>query len=130
VAAPCPNRTWQAWEQACEYKHVSLLDLLTYIGQHKDYKVTWEVAARTNGLVLPTLDGVATKAVQSIRNLNKSQMKQLRSCLKAELGLMMFSTEYKIQQALGLEHNQPRTSYYKYGKEKIGWSYKPINEVL
>jgi hypothetical protein len=42
----------------------------------------------------------------------------------------VFSTEYKIQQVLGLEHVQPRTGYYKYGKEKIDWSYKPINQVL
>jgi hypothetical protein len=46
------------------------------------------------------------------------------------LGSTVFSTEYKIQQVLGLEHVQPRTGYYKYGKEKIDWSYKPINQVL
>jgi hypothetical protein len=111
-------------------EHESLLDLLTYIGQNDDYKATWEAAVRMNGLVLPTLDGVATKAVQSMCNMNKSQMKQLRSCLKAELGSSIFSTEYKIQQVLGLEHVQPRTGAYKYGKEKIDWSYKPINQVL
>jgi hypothetical protein len=88
-------------------EHESLLDLLTYIGQNDEYKVTWEAAAKMNGLVLPTLDGVATKAVQSMCNMNKSQMKQLRSCLKAELGSTVFSTEYKIQQVLGLEQKGP-----------------------
>jgi hypothetical protein len=41
--------------------HESLLDLLTFIGQRKDYKATWEAAVRTNGLVLLTLDGVASQ---------------------------------------------------------------------
>jgi hypothetical protein len=111
-------------------EHESLLDLLIYIGQNDDYKATWEEAVKTNGLVIPTLDGVATKAVQSMCNMNKSQMRQLRSCLKAELGSSVFSTEFKIQQVLGLEHVRPTTGSYKYGKEKIDWSYKPINQVL
>jgi hypothetical protein len=108
----------------------SLLDLLTYIGQDDDYKATWEEAVKSNGLILPTLDAVATKAVQSMCNMNKSQMKQLRSCLKAELGSSVFSTEYKIEQVLGLEHVQPQTDTYKYGKENIDWSYKPVQDVL
>jgi hypothetical protein len=63
--------------------------------------------------------------------MNKSQMRQLRSCLKVELGSPVFSSEFKIQQVLGLEHVQPRTgSYTLDGKEKIDWSYKPINQVL
>jgi hypothetical protein len=56
-------------------EHESLLDLLTYIGQNDEYKAMWEAAARMNGFVLPTLDGVATKAVQWMCNMNKSQMK-------------------------------------------------------
>jgi hypothetical protein len=51
-------------------EHESLLRLPTYIsGQNDNYKVT----VRSNGLVLPTLDGVATKAV----NMNKPQVRQL-----------------------------------------------------
>jgi hypothetical protein len=38
----------------------SLLDLLVYIGQNNSYKAIWEEAPRSNGPVLPTLDGVAT----------------------------------------------------------------------
>jgi hypothetical protein len=45
-------------------KYESLLDLLTYIGQNDEYKAMWEAAARTSGFILPSLDGVATKAVQ------------------------------------------------------------------
>jgi hypothetical protein len=75
-------------------EHESLLDLLTYIGKNEDYKATWEEAVRSNGLVLPRLDSVAFRAIQSMCNMNKSQMKQLRSCLKTELGLSVFSTEY------------------------------------
>jgi hypothetical protein len=108
----------------------TLLDLLTYIGQVEEYKDTWEEAVRASGLVLPALDGVATKAIQSMCNMNKSQMRQLRRCFKAELGSSMFSTEYKITQVLGLEHVEPITGSYKYGKEKIDWSYKPVKQVL
>jgi hypothetical protein len=90
----------------------------------------WEEAVKSNGLILPTLDGVTTKAVQCMCNMNKSQMTQLRSCLKAELGSSVFSTEYKIKQVLGLEHDQPQTDTYKYAKENINWSYKPVKVVL
>jgi hypothetical protein len=38
-------------------EHENLLDLLNYIGQNDNYKATWEEAVRSNGLVLPTLDG-------------------------------------------------------------------------
>ncbi len=72
-------------------EHESLLDLLTFIGQSDDYKATWEAAVKMNRLVLPTLDGVATKAIQLMCNMNKSQMRQLRSCLKAELGSSVFA---------------------------------------
>jgi hypothetical protein len=63
--------------------------------------------------------------------MNKSQLRQLRSCLKAELGLAVFCLEYKITQVLSLEHVAPTTGSYKYyGKEKIDWWYKPLKEVL
>ncbi len=96
----------------------SLLDLLMYIGQEDDYKATWEEAVKSNGLVLPTLDGVATRAIQSTCNMNKSQMRQLRGCLKAELGSTVFSSEFKITHVLGVEHVEPTTGTYKHGKEK------------
>jgi hypothetical protein len=50
----------------------SLLDLLVYIGQNENFKATWEEAVKTNGLVLLKLDGVATRAIQSTYNMNKS----------------------------------------------------------
>jgi hypothetical protein len=108
----------------------SLPDLLAYIGQNEEYKATWEEGVRANGLILPVLDGVASKAIQSMCNMNKSQMKQLRSCLKVELGSTIFSLEYKITQVLGLEHVELTTGSYKYGKEPIDWSYKPVPKVL
>jgi hypothetical protein len=43
-------------------EHKSLLDLLAYIGQNEDYKAMWEEAGRSDGLVVLTLDGVATRA--------------------------------------------------------------------
>jgi hypothetical protein len=108
----------------------SLLDLLTCIGQNEEYNATWEEAVRSNGLVLPSLDGVATRAIQSMCNINKSQMRQLRGCLKSELGSTVFASEFKITQVLGLEHVEPQTGSYKYGKENIDWSYKPVGPVL
>jgi hypothetical protein len=63
-------------------EHECLLDLLTYIGQNEDYRAMWEEAVRSNGLVVPTLDGVATMAIQSMCNMNKSQMKQLKALLE------------------------------------------------
>jgi hypothetical protein len=62
--------------------------------------------------------------------MNKLQMKQLRSCLKTELGASVFSTKYQITQVLGIEHVEPKTGSYKYGKEKIEWSYKPAKQAL
>jgi hypothetical protein len=57
-------------------------------------------------------------------------MRQLRGCLKAEFGSMVFSSEFKITQVLGVEHVEPTTGTYKHGKEKIDWSYKPVRQVL
>jgi hypothetical protein len=45
--------------------------VLTYIGQNEEYKARWEEAVQLNRLVLPTLDGVATRAVQSMCNMQK-----------------------------------------------------------
>jgi hypothetical protein len=42
----------------------------------------------------------------------------------------VFCSEYKIIQVLCLEQVLPTTGLYKYGKEKIDWSYKPVKEVL
>jgi hypothetical protein len=108
----------------------SLLDLVVYIGQNEEYKGTREEAVTSNGLVLLKLDGVVTRPIQSTCNMNKSQMRQLRGCLRAELGSLVFSSEYEITQVLGIEHVVPTTGSYKYGKEKIDWSYKPVAKVL
>ena len=104
----------------------SLLDLLMYISKDDDYEATWEEVIKSNGLVLPTLDGVVTRAIQSTCNMNKLQMRQHCGCLKAELGSSVFSSEFKITQVLGVKHVQPTTGTYKHGKEKINWSYKPV----
>jgi hypothetical protein len=59
-------------------KKECLLDLLVYIGQNDDYKTTWEEAVKSNGLGLPKLDSVVTRAIQSTCNMKKSQIRQLR----------------------------------------------------
>jgi hypothetical protein len=82
-------------------------------------KATWEEAVKSNGLVLPTLNGVTTRAIQSTCNMNKSQMRQLSGCLKAKLGTMVFSSEFKITRVLEVEYMEPTTAgTYKHGKEK------------
>jgi hypothetical protein len=67
-------------------EHKSVLDLLAYIGVNKVYKAIWQEAVRSNELLVPTFDGVTTQAMQSMCNMNKSQMKQLRDCSKSKLG--------------------------------------------
>jgi hypothetical protein len=93
-------------------KKEGLLDLLTYIRQKEDYKVTRVEAVRSNRPILPTLDCVTIRAIQSMSNMNKSQM----SWLNVEMGLS--SLQYI---GLGLEQVEPQTGYYKYGNEK-DWS--------
>jgi hypothetical protein len=46
------------------------------------------------------------------------------------LGALVFSTKYRITQVLGVEHIEPKSGSYKYGKEEIDWSYKPVKQVL
>jgi hypothetical protein len=58
-------------------QYESLLDLLTYIRQDDNSKAAWEAAARIDGLVLLTLHGVATKAMQLMYNMNKSQRQRV-----------------------------------------------------
>jgi hypothetical protein len=48
-----------------------------------------------------------------------------------ELGALVFSAEEcKVNQVLGLEHIEPTSGTYKYEKENIDWSYKPVKQVL
>jgi hypothetical protein len=54
------------------------------------------------------------------------QMKSLHRCLGAETGSLIFSTEMKITQTLGLEYVKPRTGVYN----KIPWSYKSTAKVI
>jgi hypothetical protein len=57
----------------------SLLDLLTYIGQNKEYKAMQvEAVLRFNRFLLHTLDSVTTRAIQSMCNTTKSQQRSYR----------------------------------------------------
>jgi hypothetical protein len=108
-------------------ENATLVDLLTHIGRKEDYGDAWKEAVALNGhTFIPRLDAVATFAVQSSCNMNQTQMKQLRRCLRAELGSTVFSTETNITQTLGLEYVEPQTGVYK----KIPWSYKSTAEVV
>ena len=108
-------------------ENATLVDLLTHIGRKEEYGDAWKEGVQLNGhSVVPRLDATATFAVQSSCNMNQTQMKQLRCCLRAEIGSSVFSTEAKITQTLGLEYVEPVIGVYK----KIPWSYKSTAEVV
>jgi hypothetical protein len=104
----------------------TLLDFLSFLSRSESYRDTWEEGVRLNGYPMPTIDEVTTKAIQSMANINREQMRQLRSCLRTELGSSLFATEYKISQIVNLEYVVPDTGVYKFGNERIPWSYKSV----
>jgi hypothetical protein len=104
----------------------TLLDFLSFLSRSEAYRDIWEEGVRLNGYPMPTIDEVTTKAIQSMANINREQMRQLRSCLRTELGSPLFATEYKISQIVNLEYEVPVTGTYKYGSERIPWSYKSV----
>ena len=63
-------------------------------------------------------------------NINKKQMSTLRSCLKMEIGECIFSSEHRIRELVHMEHVEPVSGMYVYGKERIPWSYKSVVKVL
>jgi hypothetical protein len=97
----------------------SLLYVLMYIGQNKEYKSTWEEAVRLNGLVLPTLDGVATRAIQFMCNMNKSQIKLLHSYLKVESGSTVFLWSSRSYSLLVLSMWNQRMAPTSMGRRKL-----------
>jgi hypothetical protein len=84
-------------------KQEKLLDLLVYIDQNNNYNAMWEEAIRSNGLLLPTLVGVVTQAIQSTCNMNKFQMRQLHGCLKVKLrsAVFIYKQDYVILTRFG-----------------------------
>ena len=79
---------------------------------------------------MPKIDAVSTKAIQLMANINQEQMRELRSCLRMELGCSLFCTEHKISQVVNLEYVIPTTGKYSYGSKQIPWSYKSLLHVL
>ena len=108
----------------------TLLHLLTFIGRVDQSRGIWEESIKLNGLLIPRFDGLTTFAIQSWCNFSQKQMSLLRRCLIAELGSALFTTDYRIQQVIGLEFVIPKTGAYMYGNEKIEWSYKDVTKVL
>jgi hypothetical protein len=101
--------------------NATFVDLLTQIGCKKEYGDAWKEAVLLNGhSLVPRLDATALFAFQLTCNMNQTQMKQLRRCLRAETRSTVFSTEAKITQTLGLEYVEPVIGVHK----KILWSYK------
>jgi hypothetical protein len=46
------------------------------------------------------------------------------------IGSSIFSTEYSKSKIVDLEYVEPTTGVYKYGTERIPWSYKPLDGVF
>ena len=131
------NKRWSKWiVKMLEamggpgHEEENLLNLLLYVGRFDTYQNVWEAAVEMNGVPMPKLDGVTTFAVQSMCNLNKTQMRMLLRCLRAEIGSPLFSTEFSIQQVLGSESIALQTGTYKYGSERVNWSYKSLKEAF
>ena len=106
----------------------TLLDLLCFSA--KSNRDIWEKAVGLNGFVLPEIDPVDTRAVQSMCNMNQNQMKMMRSCLRILVGSSLFATEHKVKQIIGIEFVEPITGHAMNGNERIPWSYKPLDECL
>ena len=102
----------------------TLYNLLTYFVRSAFYKETQEKVVTENGYSFPKIDECGTKAIQSMCNLNGRQMKLLRSCLCLELGSPIFATHNKVNTILNLEYVEPTVGSYKYGSEKILYSYR------
>jgi hypothetical protein len=143
VAIPRPVGVEKIWRTARDSKCVdnlvsalgggaedTLLNFLSSLARTEAYKEIWDEAVHMNGYTLSKIVEITTNAIQYMCNINRSQMKTLRSCLRMELGATIFSTEHKISQVVNLEHVEPVTGMYKYGSEHIPWSYKSVFQCL
>ena len=113
-----------------EEQHTLLNFLLTCVSLSEEFKDTYDDAIKYNGYKLPKIDGVATKAIQSLCNINRKQMSTLSSCLKMKIGECIFSSEHKISELVNMGHVEPVSGMYIFGKERIPWLYKSVAKVL
>ena len=68
----------------------TLYNLLTYLAR-STYSQTWDMVVSENGYPIPKIDAYGTKAIQSMCNMNGSQRRMLRSCLRIEVGSLSWS---------------------------------------
>ena len=108
-----------------------LADLLTFFARDVNYCQIWNDVVEQNGSSIPKIDEPTTKAIQSMCNMNITQMRTLRSCLYSELGSPIFASEYKLEQVLDIEFVEPITGVYNFTtSEKISWSYRSIKNCF
>jgi hypothetical protein len=106
-------------------------NLLIYIGSRVEYRDCFYDATEELGVsIYPTIDAATTFAIQSSSNINYRQMRELRRNLKVALGHTIFSPEQKIKQLIGTKWLTPETGHYYYGKERIEWSAKQVDEIV
>ena len=107
----------------------TLYNLLTYLAR-STYSQTWDMVVSENGYPIPKIDAYGTKAIQSMCNMNGSQMRTLRSCLRIEAGSPILSSEYAVNSTINSQYVEPVVNTYKYGSENIPYSYRSVKQCL
>lgn len=80
-------------------------DLFVHITRIEEYKDSILEAIKLNGVhILPHLDLIATFAIQSACNMNEAQFQMLWQCCRAEFGLPLFLSPFKVKRVIRLEY--------------------------
>ena len=90
----------------------TLYNLLTYLAR-STYSQTWDKVVSENGYPIPKIDEYGPKAIQSMCDMNGSQMWTLRSCLDMEVGSPILSSEYTVNSTINSKHVEPFVDTYK-----------------
>jgi hypothetical protein len=80
-------------------------DLFVQIARIEEYKDSIVEAIKLIGVrILPHLDPIATFAIQSACNMNEAPFQMLWRCCRAEFGSPLFSSPFKVERVIKLEH--------------------------
>lgn len=103
-----------------------IVDFLSLFARSEEYRKGWDEVVLLNRMPKPRIDELGTKAIQSICNINQTQMRTLQSCLKTELGSSNFATEQLISKLIDSKFVEPTTGTFKFSNERIPWAYKSL----
>ena len=102
--------------------------ILTFFGQK--FKTEFGRVACNIGLPIITKMSVeATFAMMSDANVSFKQQRVISRHVRLHCGGSLFAPERRIKQCLGGEFIVPICGCYKFGREKIEWSYKPTTKI-